>query len=126
MTNQHPITPPPELVEQWVQDHSTKYNLARRAAQWGADMELEACCEWLDYELVKEGSDFLSGRIAALRAARRPKPPSLAKEALEAWERKMASHEETDADMNTIHRALERLQKKDTISSWFKPLENNQ
>ncbi len=35
MTQQHPITPPPELIEQWMQDHATKYDLARRAAQWG-------------------------------------------------------------------------------------------
>jgi hypothetical protein len=30
------ITPSPELVEQWMQAHSTKYDLARHAAQWGA------------------------------------------------------------------------------------------
>jgi hypothetical protein len=42
MTKQHPITPSPELVEQWMQDHSTKYDLARHAAQWGADQALEA------------------------------------------------------------------------------------
>ena len=42
----HPITtPPPELIEQWMQVHTTKYDLARQAAQWGADQELEACCE---------------------------------------------------------------------------------
>jgi hypothetical protein len=42
MTENHsfPITPPPELIEQWMQDHATKYDLARHAAQWGADQGL--------------------------------------------------------------------------------------
>ena len=76
MTNQHPITPPPELIEQWMQAHSTKYDLARHAAQWGADTELEACCGALDE--LNDG--FWS---ETLRAIRRPKPPSLKEQALE-------------------------------------------
>ena len=77
MTNQHPITPSPELMEQWMQSHSTKYDLARQAAQWGADQELEACCEWLvrNYNYPETGNP--------LRANRRPKPPSLKEQALE-------------------------------------------
>ena len=51
----HPITPPPELVQQWLTDlYGTPIvpgkiwtDLATRAAQWGADQELEACCEYL-------------------------------------------------------------------------------
>ena len=70
MTQQHPITPPPELVEQWIQDHATKYDLARHAAQWGADQELEACCEWVDWK-------WSGIKSRELRASRRPKPPSL-------------------------------------------------
>ena len=50
MTEQNSITPPPELVEQWMQDHSTKYDLARHAAQWGADQSwlagLRAVARW--------------------------------------------------------------------------------
>jgi hypothetical protein len=79
MTN--PITPPPELVQQWDiearhQDYCTvASHIATRAAQWGADHELEACCEWLS------GCGCESyGR--ELRAARRPKPPSLKEQAL--------------------------------------------
>jgi hypothetical protein len=75
MTQQHPITPPPELVEQWMQDHATKYDLARQAAQWGADQELKACCEWMADETP-------TNYINALRAARRPKPPSLKEQAI--------------------------------------------
>ena len=39
MTNQHPITSPPELVEQWEAETAC---VAVKAARWGADQELEA------------------------------------------------------------------------------------
>jgi hypothetical protein len=85
MTNQHPITPPPKLVEQWynaIDNQSTtwKQQLATRAAQWGADQELEACIE-----LIKDHGWFANPvhRMAELRAARRPEPPSLKEEALQ-------------------------------------------
>jgi hypothetical protein len=64
-----PITPPPELMEQWMQLHSTKYDLVRQAAQWGADQELDACCDLMADAYVECPGD--------LRAARRPNPPSL-------------------------------------------------
>jgi hypothetical protein len=85
MTNDHPITPPPELVQQWSvaspiqsNDENWAYELfiAHRAAQWGADQELEACCEWLE----QKGCAF----VDEVRAARRPKSPSLKEQALEA------------------------------------------
>jgi hypothetical protein len=85
MTNQHPITPPPELVQQWMTEYTeTKPNclgtefIAARAAQWGADQELEACCEWLKLEGHEHEHE-------ALLAARRPKPPSLKEEALKGF-----------------------------------------
>ncbi len=97
------ITPPPELIEQWMQAHSTKYDLARHAAQWGADQELEACCEWLAKPKVA-----LTGKGPGdLRAARRPKPPALKEQALgvldDCSDRLEGAHE------NTIRRALEAL-----------------
>jgi hypothetical protein len=79
MTQEHPITPPPELVREWSQnrgyscaDELWDY-LATQAARWGADQELEACCEWVS-ENVYLNHPFSSHD---LRAARRPKPPSL-------------------------------------------------
>ena len=81
---EHPITPPPELVQQWAisspiqcSDESWAYELfiAHQAARWGADQELEACCEWV----AQEGYIAIPPR---LRAARRPKPPSLKEQAL--------------------------------------------
>ena len=87
MTNEHPITPPPELVQQWVAEiwHEgtpvrfslSDDHIATRAAQWGADQELKACCEWL-HSLPQQGEWFAN----ELRAARRPKPPSLKEQAL--------------------------------------------
>ncbi len=101
MTNQHPITPPPELIEQWMQDHATRYDLARQAAQWGADQELEAC--------LGEVS-FYEGRALAdrVRASRRPKPSNLKYQALKSLghiNRGIDRPEDTDI----IRRALEAL-----------------
>jgi hypothetical protein len=105
MTNQHPITPPPHLIEQWMQDHSTKYGLARKAAQWGANQELEACCEWL----VSEGwFKYEHEAVEDLRTARRPKPPSLKDRALQAWAAVEAGTDDQTA-MAVIRRALEQL-----------------
>jgi hypothetical protein len=79
MTTEHPITPPPELRDRWIGDGSTSLGEGLiRASQWGADQELEACCEWLRSQ---HHSDTFPNR---LRAARRPKPPSLKQQALEA------------------------------------------
>ena len=84
MTNQHPITPPPELVEQWdsecESDVDAAMYLATQAARWGSDQELEACCEWLLGWKV----DLYPGGIYNLRLARRPKPPSLKEKLKEA------------------------------------------
>ena len=107
MTDQHPITPPLELLQEWCQQErncnsglDALKDLATQAARWGADQELEACCEWLKAE-------GYPGTVIDLRAARRPKPPSLKEQALalldDASDRLDAVHE------NTIRRALEAL-----------------
>ena len=74
----HPITPPDELVDKWV-NQSPYINpegyIATQAAQWGADQELAACCE-----VMRVNGDYVSGGV--LRAIRRPKPPSLKEQAL--------------------------------------------
>ena len=86
MTNQHPITPPPELVQQWEEQFLERPTIngcfiqsyiAAQAAKWGADQELEACCEWVDWK-------WSGIKDRELRAARRPKPPSLKEQALQA------------------------------------------
>ena len=114
MTDQHPITPPTELVEQWwdaVPGTFTyladEMQLATQAAQWGADQELEACCEWL----AQEGYIAIPRR---LRAARRPKPPSLKEQAFAAFKSAPVDPDNemlqlsADAEL-IIRRALEAL-----------------
>ncbi len=109
---QQTITPPSELVEQWRKsgpadaavNNAYERHIATRAAQWGADQqlkldaeqiekayqagadqELEACYEWLraKYWICPDFTD-------ELRAARRPKPPSLKEQALEALDEEQA------------------------------------
>ena len=88
----HPIAPAPELVQQWF--HEAQRNgdpdvvcwmqaTAAKAAQWGADQELEACCEWLA-SLPNNWTSTALKRVSDLRAARRPKPSSLKEQALQA------------------------------------------
>ena len=119
MTTPNPITPPPELVQQWLAEPvPSDFNfqvfrvtaaqlrhLATRAAQWGADQELEACCEWL--------CTGYAGIAEQLRAARRPKPPSLKEQGLQALGRFNTNAHTTagemTADFDTIRRALEAL-----------------
>ena len=118
----YPITPPPELVQQWdeeaielwaANDTPTSSHIATRAAQWGADQELAACCrqltdpEWYD-EIKNLRGPF---RAAELRAARRPKPPSLKEQALDALALLCKGPDATAfvTCRDTIRRALEQL-----------------
>ncbi len=119
MTN--PITPPPELVQQWLREFlvgtvSGELDASERVliavAQWGwdqrepeiqsaADQELEACCEWLSGSGVVVASQ--------LRAARRPKPQtlnSIALQMLGTIEREAYYLPEIT---DTIRRAIEAL-----------------
>jgi hypothetical protein len=76
MTNQQqPITPPPELVQQLRRNAGTWLEQITIAYQAGADQELKACCKWIK-------SQDWTWTVAQLCAARRPKPPSLKKQAL--------------------------------------------
>ena len=107
----HPITPPPELVQQWnneaveewAEEEPIRIDLfiATRAAQWGADQELEACCGLL----VQQGFDL----VDYLRAARRPKPPSLKEQALLAIDTAVADDRLSADVASVVRRALEQL-----------------
>jgi hypothetical protein len=113
MTQQHPISPPPELVKQWREQapRCRDGGIARedwlmtRAAQWGADQELEACCEWL---VSEPWFKYEHEAVEDLRAARRPKPPSLKEQALEALAH-ILNNSSTQLGADTIRRALEQL-----------------
>ena len=110
--NNHPITPPDELVEEWIQStrsndcigsypENYEYLVAARAARWGADQELEACCQ--------EVHDWY-GNGSRLRDARRPKPPSLKEQAIELVDRiEKAESVWAMSELDIIRRALEAL-----------------
>jgi hypothetical protein len=113
MTN--PITPPTELVEQWVTEvwHEgtparlslSDMHITTEAARWGADQELEECCAWLAQSTSEP-------YINALRIARRPKPPSLRKQAYDALDTYIYGEpdpKDKERTYNTIRRALEAL-----------------
>ena len=105
MTQEHPIAPPRELVREWAKTCSPYEvpadHIATQAARWGADQELEACCEWL-----KERVEALA---IQLRAARRPRPPSLKTQALDALETQFAKEFMESDERDIIRRALEAL-----------------
>jgi len=112
MTNQHPITPPEKLLEEWATEYwgnpgesigCGEKHIAIQAARWGADQELEACCNYFEDRLRE-------GIAKDLRAARRPKPPTLKEQALA-----LVSHDFSDQPCLSeegyalIRRALEAL-----------------
>ena len=119
MTNQHPIIPPPELVQKWWDNVPGTFTslvdeteLATQAAQWGADQELEACGRWLEDQLCMP-PDARADVITQLNGSRRPKPPSLKEQALEALQfvdekLDLPLHNHCNA-IHTIRRALEVL-----------------
>ena len=109
MSNRHPIIPPPELVQEWWDKVPGTFtsmvdetHLATQAAQWGADQELEACCEWVGNVAIVQIADNL-------RAARRPKPPSLKEQALEVLNITQKGYGLAQVDLDTIRQALEAL-----------------
>jgi hypothetical protein len=110
--NNHPITPPPELVRQWFaiscgSSASRWKDIVTQAARWGADQELEACSQWI-HGWYGNGSREVVGN---LYAARRPKPPSLKEQAFAELEllRGDANAHGLGFDAPAIRRALESL-----------------
>jgi len=118
MTNQFPgatkmVKVPPELFAEWLSEallqHDAKPGtiaamVADRAAQWGADQELDACCE-----VVRK---FWGDAADDLRIARRPLPPTLAEQgcdALDAYIYGNPDHGDKQNTYNTIRAALDRL-----------------
>ena len=114
MSNQHPIVPSPEQVDQWFDDavrlNSTpKYYIARQSALWSADQELEACVEWLGDAPVVWNNNKAIHPGSFLRTARRPKPPSLKEQALEVLNITQKGYGLAQVDLDTIRQALEAL-----------------
>ena len=113
MTDNHPITPPPELVQQWynecpeANEASLPY-VATQAARWGADQELLACGKYLEKCAAWEEED-----VTEMYNYRRPKPLSLKQQALATLEEEPDDGKELlvfdTAQVNIIRRALEQL-----------------
>ena len=105
MTNQqHPITPPEDLLQQLRRSADTWLKQITIAYQAGADQELEACEEWVE-------ANF--GQLPAhnLHQFRRPKP-SLKQQALTALHAVATGVNDTreqHQDLDTIRQALEAL-----------------
>jgi len=102
MTNT--VYPPDHLLRKWesliIDEEQNVDVVLYEAFQAGADQELEACCEWLQ-------DPDLNVDTYKLRAARRPKPPSLKEQALDILQYPKDFWSEDEA--NTIRRALEQL-----------------
>jgi hypothetical protein len=85
-------------------------NVATQAAQWGADMELEACGRWIEDQLCMP-PDARADVITKLNGSRRPKPPSLKEQALNDLDT-IQTHDSFGfqiIDLSNIRRALEAL-----------------
>lgn len=110
MTQEHPITPPPKLMQQWAAEYwgdarellapSERY-IATQAARWGADEQLQMDANWVTLQM--------SNKMSAERliAEMRPKPLSLKEQAIE-----ILDDIETQLDAvhyNILRRALETL-----------------
>jgi len=116
MTNQPPLA----LIQQWAnekvydeRDWLYEIHIASRAAQWCADQELDECCEYL-----KSCDAWKPEDVQELFNHRRPKPPSLKKQACDALDtyiygepdpRNTETHWLKERTYNTIRKALETL-----------------
>jgi hypothetical protein len=128
MTDQHLITPPPELVDQWYNACHKQggYNechkqgepyepftlyMTTRAARWGADQQLAKDAEWLNQHALDAPHLKITPVGESLKEAMRPKSPSLKEQALDALEQLLQDPEAGcfEAAPDTIRRALEAL-----------------
>ncbi len=109
MTQEHPVTPPPELVRKWqlkieyCSRRADREAFVAKVFQLGSDYELEACCEWMSMHTTWDAN--------RLHTARRPKPPSLKEQALQALDDAILRGDciTTSDALPAIRRALEQL-----------------
>ncbi len=101
----HPAIPPSDLLkkweDKWFDEEEHPDVLLIQAFQAGADQELEACCD-----VLKDWGSCLS---PDLRAARRPKPSSLKKQALDELHISFDRGYLKEGAADIIRRALDQL-----------------
>ena len=94
------------IAEWWKETRGNVFDVVCLAAQWGADQELEACCE-----LTKDNDGY--DAALGLRAARRPDVSSMKAQALGALDRfNTNAHTQANKmiqDFDLIRQALENL-----------------
>jgi hypothetical protein len=107
----HPAIPTSDQLkkweDKWFDEEEHPDVLLIQAFQAGADQELEACCQWLANALSEDPQEVSQ----EIRAARRPKPPTLKEQALSELEilRIDANAHGLGFDAPAIRRALEQL-----------------
>lgn len=105
-----PIIPSAELLEEWMTDKKCTYrDVLLRAARWGSDQELEACCA-----AVEAAGGTKSGPVqaAVLRDLRRPERTNLKQQAIDALYAVASGandNREQLQDFDTIRQALELI-----------------
>ena len=106
----HPITPPTELVSYWNNLSLSLREIFVLVAQWGADQELEACCAIALTDPVCCTKHQRRMLVSHIQEQRRPKPPSLKEQALEALrEAESSGCLYVNGRSDTIRRALKQL-----------------
>jgi hypothetical protein len=101
MTDQHPITPPPEVVDRLFMIEGSEEDRIIAAYRAGADHELEAGVNYID-------NNISGNKAREFRAIRRPKPPSLKEQALEVVTG-LEKRWDLQCDLTLLRRALEQL-----------------
>ena len=116
---EHLITPPPELVQQWVAETwhegtpvrvaASDLHIATQAARWGADEQLEQDARWLDTCALFSTHLTITPSGDALRQAMRSKPSCLKEQALIELGDVYNRDKIDDVTYDTIRLALEQL-----------------
>lgn len=103
MTNEHPFTPPPELVLQLIELPLSEEERLAAAYRTGADHQLNACCGFI-------GSYHSVAWSDKLRAACRPKPLSDKEQSIALIKKIQANKEVWQTEeLDVVLRALEAL-----------------
>jgi hypothetical protein len=78
MTKEHPVVPPKHLLDEWCSEYvftSENFDeLLIRAAQWGADEELNRCCALIEPEPCCGTKHQRRMLVRKLIERRRPQP----------------------------------------------------
>ena len=84
----HPVTPSLPLLVKWQRQYrdldKPLEDLLIEAARWGADTELEACCNHAISDPCCGTKHQRNMLVRKIRERRRPAPPTLQQEALSA------------------------------------------